>query len=58
MPCLGSIHYLWLGGGGGGGGVDLEGVGGGERLFFSILFWRGDFFLTHYFCELFFTKVT
>ena len=26
--------------------------------FFSILFWRGDFFLTHYFCQLFFTKVT
>ena len=32
-------------------------VGGGPT-FFSILFWRGDFFLTHYFANLFFTKVT
>ena len=22
--------------------------------FLDVLFWRGDFFLTHYFCELFF----
>ena len=38
---------VFSGGGGGGEGV---------RLFFSILFGRGDFFSTHYFCDFFFRK--
>ena len=57
-------HSLFMVGGGGG---ELEGgggenfatycrVGGGGQLFFSILFWRGDFFLTHYFANFFLRK--
>ena len=34
----------------------LGGGEGGGRLFFSILFGRGDFFSTHYFCDFFFCK--
>ena len=49
-----------------GGGVEPEGGGknfatychGEGQLFFSILFWGGDFFLARYLCELFFAKVT
>ena len=34
------------------------GGGGGGATFFSILFGRGDFFSTHYFCDFFFAKIT
>ena len=60
------IIYGWgwgVGGGceiGGGGAKNLRPIvmEGGGGLFFSILFGRGDFFFTHYFCELFVAKVT
>ena len=31
-------------------------MGAGGQTFFSILFWRGDFFLTHYFANFFFDE--
>ena len=41
----------------GGGGGEPEGGAKISRCF-SILFGRGDFFSTHYFCDFFFAKVT
>ena len=51
---LGSVHYLWPEGG-----AKISQpivVGEGGQLFFSILFWIGDFFLTHYFANFFFSR--
>ena len=53
---LGSVHYLWPGVGGRKFCDLLSGGGGGGQLFLRILFWRGDFFLTHYFAKLFFRE--
>ena len=53
---------LFMAGGGGGGGrgeakISRPIVLGGGPTFFSILFWRGDFF-NALFCKLFLAKVT